>query len=77
MLIRHGGLGLADLSEYLTVEEAAEALSYHPDSVRRIIRAGKLQADKKGIIWLVTRKALQEYREQVADKAKHDPTRGV
>jgi excisionase family DNA binding protein len=67
---------IATMPDYLTVEETAQALGYHAASVRRIIRAGKLHADKKGTMWLIPREALDEYRQRVAGKAKRDPTRG-
>jgi excisionase family DNA binding protein len=64
------------LPDYLTVEETAEALGYHADSVRHAIRVGKLRADKKGTMWLIPREALEEYQQKIAGKSKHDPTRG-
>jgi excisionase family DNA binding protein len=76
-LQRAGGQRLPDLCDYLTVEEAAEALGYHPNSVRRVIRAGKLPADKKGTIWLIERETLETYKAETEGKAKNDPTRGA
>jgi excisionase family DNA binding protein len=69
-------IGGSRLPDYLTVEETANALDYHADSVRRLIRQGRLKADKKGTMWLVYREAVEQYRQAIAGKAKHDPTRG-
>lgn len=69
-------VGGARLPDYLTVEETASALKYHADSVRRLIRQGRLKADKKGTMWLVYCEAVEDYRKAIQGKAKHDPTRG-
>lgn len=74
MRLQHGGLGLAD---YLTVEETAQALGYHPEYVRRMVRKCKLRADRKSGVWLIYREAVEEYRAAVAGKSKNDPTRGA
>lgn len=73
MLYQHGGLGLAD---YLTVEETADALGYHPAYIREMVRGGRLRADKKAGVWLVYREAVEQYRRAIEGKSKHDPTRG-
>ena len=64
------------MPDYLTTEEAAEALGYSVQYVRRMVRGQKLRADKKAGIWLVYRAAVEDYRKAVEGKAKHDPTRG-
>ena len=64
------------LPDYLTVEETAEVLDYHPNSVRKMVRAGRLRADKKGTMWLVYREAVEDYRKAIQGKSKHDSTRG-
>jgi excisionase family DNA binding protein len=68
-------IGIA-MPDYLTVEETAEALGYSPEYVRRMLRNGKLSADKKAGIWLIYREAVEEYRKAVKGLAKNDPTRG-
>ena len=35
-------------------EEVATAISFHPESVRRLIRDGKIAAVKVGLLWRVT-----------------------
>lgn len=61
--------------EYLTTAELADELGYHVESVRRLIRCGKLKGRKKGI-WLVRREDLEGFKEAIEGKSKHDPTRG-
>lgn len=66
------GQGLPD---YLTTDEVAEELDYHVESVRHLIRCGKLEADKKGV-WLIPRESLVAFKKANEGKSKHDPTRG-
>ena len=70
-------VGSSRLPDYLTVEETAKVLSYSPHYVRRMLRNGKLRADKKAGVWLVYREALEEYQKATEGKSKHDPTRGT
>ena len=37
---------MIDLSSYITVSEAAQELSVHPETVRRMLRQGKLPGSK-------------------------------
>lgn len=46
---------MADDLELLTVEEVSELLQVHPDSVRRMMRQGRLPAVKVGWRWYVRR----------------------
>jgi excisionase family DNA binding protein len=63
------------MPDYLTAEEVAETLGFHVNSVRRLIRSGKLRADKKVGVWLIPREALKEYQETLEGRSKHDPWR--
>ena len=49
------------LDNYVGVNEVAERLNIHPESVRRLIRQGKLPAIKFGNKWLVERATLEQY----------------
>jgi excisionase family DNA binding protein len=49
------------LDQYATVQEAAERLSIHPESVRRLIRQGRLPASKFAHAWLVDRAVLEQF----------------
>lgn len=50
----------------MTLPEAAELIGLSPTTLRVQIRNGRLQAVKRGRDWMVTRKAIAEYREKVA-----------
>ena len=49
------------LENYAGVSEAAERLNIHPESVRRLIRQGKLPAIKFGNKWLVEKSSLEQF----------------
>ena len=49
------------LADVVGVDEVADALGIHPESVRRLIRQGRLNARKLGNQWLVSRAYLAGY----------------
>ena len=49
------------LDDYVTVADVAERLGIHPESVRRLIRQGKLPAKKFAQSWLVKRDVLEQF----------------
>lgn len=49
------------LDNYIDVDGVSERLNIHPESVRRLIRLGKLPAIKFGNKWLVERAELEQY----------------
>ena len=64
-------MGRDDLLErYAGVKEIADRLNIHPESVRRLIRQGKLPAIKFGNKWLVEKATLEQYA------SRYDPRPG-
>ena len=51
----------------LSVQEAAEKTGYHPEYLRRLIRQGKLDAEKLGAMYLIRADSLQRYVEAMKD----------
>jgi excisionase family DNA binding protein len=49
------------LEAYSGVSEVADRLNIHPESVRRLIRQGKLPAIKFGNKWLVDKSELEQF----------------
>ena len=47
--------------KWLTVNEAAKLSGYHAESIRQLIRQGKIKAQKFNIVWQVSRKSLLEF----------------
>lgn len=58
------------LQRYAGVKEVADRLNIHPESVRRLIRQGKLPAIKFGNKWLVEKATLEQYA------SRYDPRPG-
>ncbi len=49
---------------YYTVDKISEMLSFHPKTIQRYIREGKLRANKVGKSWRVTGHDLSVFLEQ-------------
>jgi excisionase family DNA binding protein len=58
------------LENYAGVTDVSERLNIHPESVRRLIRQGKLPAIKFGNIWLVEKAILEQFA------GRYDPRPG-
>lgn len=67
---------MPDLSDYLTVQEAAQRLGFHVNHIRRMRRRGDLEAIKVGATWLITKESIQKYQDKTAGLEKFDPRRG-
>lgn len=50
--------------DWLTVNEAARLTGYHPETIRELIRQGRITARKIAIVWLVNRESLLSYQAQ-------------
>ena len=58
------------LENYVDVIEASKILDVHPETVKRLIREGKLAAIKFGNKWIMERERLQMFA------ATYDGSRG-
>ncbi len=58
------------LDNYADVDEVSQRLKIHPESVRRLIRQGKLPAIKFGNKWLVEISTLDQFA------SRYDPRPG-
>jgi len=47
--------------EWLKTSEAAEISGYHPNHIRRLIRAGEIMARKWGSALMISRQSLMDY----------------
>jgi len=50
------------MKQEFTVLEAAKILGVHPESVKRWIRFGRLHADKRGLVYFITRRDIESFR---------------
>jgi excisionase family DNA binding protein len=55
----------AGMAHWITTQEAAKLTGYHPEHVRRLIKAGKVKGRKWARDWLVDRPSLQAYVRRV------------
>jgi len=65
------------MKDYLTTEQAAKALGFHIESIRRMLRTKELEGlkvSKKA--WLVSRKSVADYKRRTEGFEKFDPRRG-
>lgn len=51
--------------DWLTINEAAELVNYHEETIRELARDGKITARKISVVWQVSQKSLLEYLEKV------------
>lgn len=49
-------------NDKLTTEQAAAMLNYHIGHVQRMLRCGKLQGEKFGRTWIVTRDEIERIK---------------
>ncbi len=47
--------------EWITVREASKLSNYHPDTIRELVREGRIKARKFATVWQVDRASLLKY----------------
>ncbi len=63
------------MTEWITTNEASQKSGYHPEHLRRLIREGKIEGQKFGIVWMVNLKSLLKFMQD-ANKS-NDKRRGA
>jgi excisionase family DNA binding protein len=48
-------------NEWITTSKAAEISGYHPETIRELLREGKIEGRKFGPVWQVNADSLLEY----------------
>jgi excisionase family DNA binding protein len=62
--------------DWLSTNEAAEISGYHPNHIRRLIRAGEINARKWGTALMISRQSLIEYMKKAETQGgKRGPKR--
>jgi excisionase family DNA binding protein len=61
---------MPDEGEWLTVQEAAKLVQYHPERVRELIREGKIEARKFASVWAVRRNSLLQYVQNIYQRGE-------
>lgn len=67
---------MPDLKDYLTTDDAAKALGFHVEHIRRMLRAKDLTGIKLGSMWFVSKQSIADYKKRTAGLGKFDPRRG-
>lgn len=70
-----GRRGLIVRDELLSTREAAVLLGMSQETVSRLIKKGKLEGQKLGGFFVVTRVSVEFYATTTNGKSKNDPTR--
>ena len=71
-----GERSMPDLKDHITTEEAAQALGFHVDHIRRMRRQGDLIGRRVGQMWFISKKSIEEYKKRTFGLGKFDPRRG-
>jgi len=56
-----------------TVRELSAEIGYHPEHIRRLIRQGKIEATKVGLLWFVNPDSMAAYVERVRHTERGGP----
>ncbi len=56
--------------EWITTAEAAEISNYHPETIRDLVREGRVKGQKFGPVWQVSKTSLLEYLTNVKKLGK-------
>ena len=56
---------IIDGMEYVSVEEASQITGYSEQYIRRLLRQGKIKAEKKGSMWWVELESLETYKREM------------
>ena len=62
------------LENYAGIHEVSKRLNIHPESVRRLIRQGKLPAIKFGNKWLIEKATLEQFASRYDPRPGHKAT---
>ena len=66
---------MPDLAEFYTTQEAAQKLGFTLQGVSKLIRQNRLNAERFGRAWLVSKKSVAEYLKKTDGMSKNDPRR--
>lgn len=53
------------MPEWIDIRQASELSGYNSDYLRRVMRQGKIDAQKRGTMWWIDRDSLREYMATV------------
>lgn len=65
------------MTDWITITEAAQMSGYNPDYLRRVLRQGKVSAEKKGTMWWIDKSSLEAYLQQAASLGTQKHSQGI
>lgn len=57
-------------TQWITTKQASELTGYHPDYIRKLVRAGHIQARKWLRDWQVEKTSLERYCKRMDDRGE-------
>ena len=65
-------------NDWISTEEAARISGYHPNHIRRLIKAGEIQARKWGSALMISRNSVSHYLRKMENRGeKRGPKKRV
>ena len=61
---------MTGLEDWLSTKQAAKLSGYHSEHIRRLIRAGDIDARKWGNAWMISLESLLQYIDQVGSQGQ-------
>ena len=56
--------------DWITTREAVKLSGYDANYIRVLIRGGRIKAEKVFVVWLVSRKSLEAYLREQAERGE-------
>jgi Helix-turn-helix domain len=56
--------------DWITLRDAAKLSGYHPEHIRKLMRENRIKGRKVVIVWLVSRKSLDAYLREQAQRGE-------
>ena len=56
--------------DWITVQHAVSLSGYHPEHIRKLMRENRIKGRKVVIVWLVSRKSLDAYLKEQAQRGE-------
>ena len=68
----------SDTTHWISVPDAAHISGYHPEHLRKLLKAGKIHGRKFATIWQVDEASLRAYRQRIGQLGeKRGPKSGA
>ncbi len=55
---------ILELKNYISVPQAAKMVNVHEETIRRLVRSGKIKAEKVGTQWFISQKDIDAFKSK-------------